>query len=67
MEFFPSDEDHQKAQELLPSGVVVGLHPGAKDRLNNGLLLILFSWAASSSKNSVAKLSSRNTSRKVFS
>jgi ADP-heptose:LPS heptosyltransferase len=32
MEFFPSDEDHKKAQDLLPSGVVIGLHPGAKDR-----------------------------------
>ncbi len=32
MEFFPSDEDHKKAQALLPSGVVIGLHPGAKDR-----------------------------------
>jgi ADP-heptose:LPS heptosyltransferase len=32
MEFFPSDEDHKKAQALLPKGLVVGLHPGAKDR-----------------------------------
>ncbi|HEX2579470.1 MAG TPA: glycosyltransferase family 9 protein [Rhabdochlamydiaceae bacterium] len=32
MEFFPSDEDHKKAEALLPKGLVVGLHPGAKDR-----------------------------------
>lgn len=32
MEFFPSPDDHKKAEELLPSGIVIGLHPGAKDR-----------------------------------
>lgn len=32
MEFFPSAEDHAKAAALLPSGLVIGLHPGAKDR-----------------------------------
>lgn len=32
MEFFPAPEDHQKADDLLPPGLVVGLHPGAKDR-----------------------------------
>ncbi len=32
MEFFPSVEDHKKADDLLPKGVVIGLHPGAKDR-----------------------------------
>jgi len=32
MEFFPSDEDHKKADSFLPKGLVVGLHPGAKDR-----------------------------------
>ncbi len=32
MEFFPSEQDHKKAKDLLPTGVVVGLHPGAKDR-----------------------------------
>ncbi|HUD00722.1 MAG TPA: glycosyltransferase family 9 protein [Rhabdochlamydiaceae bacterium] len=32
MEFFPSPEDHQKASALLPSGLVIGLHPGAKDK-----------------------------------
>jgi len=32
MDFFPSEEDHKKAAALLPPGLVVGLHPGAKDR-----------------------------------
>jgi len=32
MEFFPSTEDQEKAASLLPSGLVIGLHPGAKDR-----------------------------------
>jgi ADP-heptose:LPS heptosyltransferase len=32
MEFFPTAEDHQKADALLPPGLVIGLHPGAKDR-----------------------------------
>jgi ADP-heptose:LPS heptosyltransferase len=32
MEFFPSPEDRAKAAALLPSGLVIGLHPGAKDR-----------------------------------
>lgn len=32
MEFFPAAEDHQKAEALLPPGLVIGLHPGAKDR-----------------------------------
>ncbi|MBS0648511.1 MAG: glycosyltransferase family 9 protein [Verrucomicrobia bacterium] len=32
MEFFPSAEDHQKAEALLPPGLVIGIHPGAKDR-----------------------------------
>lgn len=32
MEFFPSDQDHKKAANLLPDGIVIGLHPGAKDR-----------------------------------
>ncbi len=32
MEFFPSAEDREKAASLIPEGLVVGLHPGAKDR-----------------------------------
>jgi ADP-heptose:LPS heptosyltransferase len=32
MEFFPSAEDHKKARSLIPEGLVIGLHPGAKDR-----------------------------------
>ncbi|HEX4840326.1 MAG TPA: glycosyltransferase family 9 protein [Rhabdochlamydiaceae bacterium] len=32
MEFYSSEDDHRKAKELLPTGLVVGLHPGAKDR-----------------------------------
>jgi ADP-heptose:LPS heptosyltransferase len=32
MEFFTSVDDHKKAMNLLPSGIVIGLHPGAKDR-----------------------------------
>ncbi len=31
MEIFPSVADHRKAAEVTPSGVVVGMHPGAKD------------------------------------
>lgn len=32
MDFFPSVQDRQKASTLIPSGCVIGLHPGAKDR-----------------------------------
>jgi ADP-heptose:LPS heptosyltransferase len=32
MEFFPSTSDREQAKSLLPTGRVIGLHPGAKDK-----------------------------------
>ncbi|HNA61732.1 MAG TPA: glycosyltransferase family 9 protein [Rhabdochlamydiaceae bacterium] len=32
MEFFPSSSDKEKAASLMPPGIVIGLHPGAKDK-----------------------------------
>lgn len=32
MEIFPTDADCRIAERLLPSGLVIGIHPGAKDR-----------------------------------
>jgi len=32
MEFFPSSSDKEKAASLMPPGMVIGLHPGAKDK-----------------------------------